>query len=277
MICAHKTVFSLMPFVLLTACMLFFPSREKEKPYIHLIGDSTMADKPVQDTPERGWGQLFKLFFKPEIEVINYAKNGRSTKSFIKEGLWDRVRAKLKKGDYVFIQFGHNDAKSADTTRYAEAHTAYRSNLIKFINDTRALKAEPILLTPVARRYFSDQGVPQDSHGDYPRVVKEVAALYHVTLIDLHALSMNLLSELGPKQSERLFMRVPAGLFKALPDGKSDNTHFMEQGAAAIARLVAKELQNLHHPLARYLLPEAQWPNPPAPPWPIPLQNSVKP
>jgi DNA sulfur modification protein DndE len=277
MIYLNKIVIILLPLVLLTACMPLFSSREKISLRLHLIGDSTMADKPVQDTPERGWGQLFSLFFEPHIEVVNHAKNGKSTKSFIQEGLWAKVCAELKKGDYVFIQFGHNDAKIADTTRYAEAHTAYRSNLIKFIKEARALKAYPILLTPVARRTFSDQGVLEDAHGDYPGVVKEVAALYQVPLIDLHASSMRLLSELGPEQSERLFMRVPAGLFKALPEGKSDNTHFMEQGAAAIARLVAQDLQNLHHPLARYLKPEEQWPNPPAPPWPIPLQNDVKP
>jgi len=249
----------------------------KEKPALRLIGDSTMADKPVQDTAERGWGQLFPQFFDPQLRVVNYARNGRSTKSFIAEGLWARVMNDLRPGDYVFIQFGHNDAKISDSTRYAEAHSAYRANLIRFINDARRKKALPILITPVARRYFSDDGVLQDAHGDYPGVVKEVAEIYRVPLIDLHASSMRRLSELGPVQSERLFMRVPPGIFKALPEGKSDNTHFMEQGAATMARLVVTALKEMHHPLIRYLRPEAEWPTPAPAPWPIPLPISPKP
>jgi DNA sulfur modification protein DndE len=275
MVPAKKTIILTLALALLLAGCCSYHCLKKERPVLRLIGDSTMADKPA-DIPERGWGQLFPQFFKPEIKVVNYAKNGRSTKSFIQQGLWANVLADLKKGDYIFIQFGHNDAKISDTTRYAEAHTAYRANLIRYVTECRAKKANPILITPVARRYFSDAGVLEDAHGAYPGVVKEVAALYKVPLIDLHASSMRLLSELGPEKSERLFMRVPPGLFKALPDGKSDNTHFMEEGAAAVARLVIGGLQELDHPLLKYFKPEAEWPVPMPPPWPIPLESAPK-
>ncbi len=261
---------------LLAACSPRF-CPEKDKPALRLIGDSTMANKPAADTPERGWGQLFDQFFKQEIQVVNYAKNGRSSKSFIREGRWDSVLTDLKPGDYLFIQFGHNDAKISDSTRYAGAHTAYRDNLIRFVAETRAKNAFPILLTPVARRSFSEDGVLKDGHGDYPAVVREVANLYQVPLIDMHASSMQLLSGLGAEKSEPLFMRVPPGFFNALPNGKSDNTHFMEKGAATMAGLVAAGLKDLKHPLCKYLLPESKWPDPPLPPWPIPLQDAPNP
>lgn len=261
---------------LLSACCALH-ALHQEPPVLRLIGDSTMADKPVAETPERGWGQLFPLFFQPGVRVVNYAKNGRSTKSFIDQGLWAQLLADLQRGDYLFIQFGHNDAKVSDSTRYAEAHTAYKANLIRFITEARAKGARPILLTPVARRYFSEAGVLQDAHGEYPGVVKEVAALYKVPLVDLHASSMQLLTKLGPERSERLFMRVPPGLFKGLPDGKSDNTHFMEEGAIEVAKLVIAGLHESRHPVIHYLRPEAQWPVATPPSWPIPLANAPKP
>jgi lysophospholipase L1-like esterase len=212
-----------------------------------------MADKPLNDNPERGWGQLLPLFFRRDIQIINYARNGRSTKSFINEGLWARVINNLKPGDYVFIQFGHNDAKSSDTTRYAEAHTTYRANLIKFITESRQHGAYPILITPVNRRKFSEEGKFIDQHGAYPEVVREIAATYAVPLIDLHRRSQELLEQLGPEQSEALFLRANPGVYKAFPAGKSDNTHFMRTGAIMVAQLVIAELQRIQSPLVQFL------------------------
>jgi len=171
-----------------------------DKPVIHLIGDSTMADKPLDDNPERGWGQLFPLFFTQDVQITNYARNGRSTKSFIDQGLWDEVYGNFKTDDWLFIQFGHNDAKQSDTSRYAEANTAYRANLIRFITEARAKGANPVLLTPVNRRKFSKNGEFIDLHSDYPKVVRKLAAEYHVPLIDLHASSLKYFSELGPEK-----------------------------------------------------------------------------
>jgi len=240
--------------VLLIAASLAVLSFAKlNKPTIHLIGDSTMADKPLDDNPERGWGQLFPLFFTHEIQIINYARNGRSTKSFIDQGLWIEVYNNLKPGDYVFIQFGHNDAKKSDTTRYADAHTAYRDNLIRFIAETREKGANQVLITPVNRRKFSDTGEFVDQHGEYPVLVRELATEYNVPLIDLHARSLELFRKLGPVKSEGLFLRAPAGVYKALPEGKSDNTHFNRTGAIKICELVINEMKAIDLPVARYL------------------------
>ncbi|MFH1213587.1 MAG: rhamnogalacturonan acetylesterase, partial [Candidatus Neomarinimicrobiota bacterium] len=168
------------------------------------------------------------------------------------------VLKNLQPGDYVLIQFGHNDAKFSDTTRYAEAHRAYRANLIKFVQETRSKGANPILITPVNRRKFSKTGKFIDQHGDYPVVVRELAAELNVPLIDLHARSLELFSELGPEKSEALFLRADSGIYKFYPNGKSDNTHFNRTGAIQVAKLVISELHRIKSPIVKYLgnLPE---------------------
>lgn len=250
-----KTLFTVV-IIMVTALLLFAGSRKQT---IHLIGDSTMADKPIDDNPERGWGQLFPLFFTQDIEIINYAKNGRSTKSFIKQGLWNEVKNNLKKGDYVFIQFGHNDAKKSDTTRYAEANTDYKKNLITYITETKSKGAKPILITPVNRRKFDKKtGEFIDQHGDYPKVVRQLAQDYKLPLIDLHKSSMTYFKKLGQEKSEELFLRAPAGIHKFYPDGKSDNTHFNRRGAIEIAKLVIKDMKAINLPLIKYLKQEPE-------------------
>ncbi len=220
---------------------------------VYLIGDSTMADKPLIGTAERGWGQVFPLFFGSEVVIENHARNGRSTKSFITEGRWQTVCDKLKPGDWVFIQFGHNDAKKEDTSRYAEPHSDYKSNLLRFVNEARAKGANPILLTPVSRRQFDKEGKLVDTHGDYPGVVRELAAEQKVPLIDVHQQSMQLLSKIGPDESKRDFVWIKPGFFTANRAGREDNTHFTESGALKIARLVADRLKDLNLPLSKHL------------------------
>ncbi len=222
---------------------------------IYLIGDSTMADKPIIDNPERGWGQMFPLFFDENTTVENRARNGRSTKSFIDEGRWADVDEKLKPGDYVFIQFGHNDEKIADTTRYAAPHTTFKNNLIYMVNQSREKGAIPVLLTPVQRRKFDDAGRLVDTHGDYPAVVREVAMEKRVSLIDLTKESTELFDRLGPENTKSMFMWIPSGVFASLPDGKEDNTHFTEFGAIEIARLVSDALKRSTMSLSTHLRP----------------------
>ena len=132
-----------------------FPER---KATIFLIGDSTMANKPTDDNPERGWGQLFPEYFTSDIDIQNHAVNGRSTKSFIKEGRWDTVMGRIQPGDFILIQFGHNDSKADDSNRTAPAHTLYKENLIRFVTDVRSKGATPVLITPVMRRKFDSSG-----------------------------------------------------------------------------------------------------------------------
>jgi lysophospholipase L1-like esterase len=220
-----------------------------------MIGDSTMADKPLIGTAERGWGQVFPHFFESSVVLENHARNGRSTKSFIAEGRWQTVCEKLKPGDWVFIQFGHNDAKKEDTTRYAEARTDYKKNLIRFISDARAKGANPILLTPVSRRKFDKEGKLVDTHGEYPGVVREVASEEKVSLIDVHKKSTQLLQEMGPDEAKKVFLWVKPGFFTAYPAGKEDDTHFTESGALEISRLVADGLRELNLTLSKSLRP----------------------
>jgi len=159
------------PKILLTASAIFllsFATIEK-KPRIFLIGDSTIANKAAEVAPETGWGMIFPQYI--DLEVNNHAVNGRSTKSFRTLGHWAKVFEQLQPGDWVFIQFGHNDSKESDTSRYAAPHTDYRKNLVRYINEIRSKGAKPLLITPVMRRKFDEQGNFVDQHGDYPAVV----------------------------------------------------------------------------------------------------------
>jgi len=220
---------------------------------IFLIGDSTMADKSLIGNPERGWGQVFPLFFNEDVEIENHARNGRSTKSFLAEGRWQTVVDRLQPGDYVFIQFGHNDSKNNDSTRFADARTLYRDNLIRFIREARSKQAVPVLLTPVTRRSFDSKGILVDKHGEYPVVVREVALSEQVDLIDMHKKSMQLVERLGVDGSKKLFLQIQPGLYSALINGKEDNTHFTFTGARLMAALAAEGLREIHSPLASFL------------------------
>lgn len=224
-----------------------------DPPRVFMIGDSTMANKPLEDNPERGWGQLFPLFLQKGVTVKNYAVNGRSTKSFINEHRWDSVLAQLKPGDWLIIQFGHNDAKKEDPTRYAAPDGEYRDNLLRFVKEARAKGANPILITPVQRRKFDEKGAFVDQHGEYPRVVREVAASQKVPLVDLHKSSEALLVQHGVQGSEKLFKTTGPGHYTTLPNGVTDNTHFNTYGATLVAGLVAREISEKHIGLEKYL------------------------
>ena len=164
------------------------PIRQKK---IWLCGDSTIAIKQTTAYPETGWGMPFVHFWDSTIQVVNLAKNGRSTKTFINEGLWQQVLDGASEGDYVFIQFGHNDESKEKVERYTNPED-FKANLSKFINEARALKAIPILLTPVSRRKFNDSGIAQETHKVYSKLVKEVADSETVLFIDLDAKSRSL-------------------------------------------------------------------------------------
>jgi DNA sulfur modification protein DndE len=223
-----------------------------EKLRIFLIGDSTCATKNPYDAPETGWGQVLSENFNEAVEIQNHAVNGRSTKSFRSEGRWQKVFDQLHKGDYVFIQFGHNDAKLSDTTKYAAAQTDYRKNLIRYIAETIQKGATPILLTPVMRRKFENDSLI-DTHADYPIVVREVAKQNNVALIDLHKLSAKTLQMHGNEGSKKIFLNYGAGVFSKFPKGIEDNTHFSPYGARLMANLVACELVAQAHPIRNFL------------------------
>src|SRR3954470_6493640 len=185
---------------------------QKPPVVVYLAGDSTMAQKAFDKRPETGWGEYLQIQFdSAKVRIENHAQNGRSTKSFIDEGLWQAIANKLKKGDYVFIEFGHNDEKKEDPKRFADARTDYRNNLIRFIDEVRSKNANPVLLTPVVRRRFDEKNEFFDTHGEYPAVVREVAATYKVPLIDMQRRSEALLRKLGVENSKKLYLILRKG------------------------------------------------------------------
>ena len=183
----------------------------KEPITIYLAGDSTMAQKLPEKRPETGWGEALQKFFKEDkVRIENHAQNGRSTRTFIAEGRWQAIIDKLKKGDYVFIQFGHNDESKEKVDRYTPPED-YRRNLIKFISEVRAKKAIPVLLTPVMRRRFDKDGNFFDTHGEYPDIVRAVAAENKVALIDMHRQSEKVIKRYGVEGSREAVSATRAG------------------------------------------------------------------
>jgi len=233
----------------------FFAAAVFAAPTLHLVGDSTMADKPKEPAnPETGWGQALPALLKPEaVRVVNYAMNGRSTKSFIDEGRWAAVVAALRPGDYVIIQFAHNDEKDQDPKRYAAPRGAYQDNLRRFVREARERGATPILATPVARRRWSTAGELVDTHGDYPAALRAVAAEENVPLLELNLLTAELERAHGVEGSKRLHLHYEAGIQPRWPKGVKDDTHFSEYGAARVAALAVQEWLRLGLPLAEWL------------------------
>lgn len=215
-----------------------------QKTTIFSIGDSTMASKvnPAEN-PEHGWVQVLAPFFNSSIIIDNRAVNGRSTRSFLNENRWDSVCKILKKGDYVFIQFGHNDQKVEDPKRYTNPHTAYRYNLIKFVMDSRAKGATPILFSSIVRRNFNENGVLVDTHGDYPMETRLVAQQYNVPFIDLNYLTEKLEESYGMEESKKLHLHFKAGENSYYKQEKNDDTHLSNLGATEVAKLVIAALK----------------------------------
>ena len=221
---------------------------------IHLCGDSTMAEKDLsKGNPERGWGMMFPNFLDEGVTVINYAQNGRSTKSFIDKGLWAKVYDAIRPGDYVFIEFGHNDAKESDPGRYAAPWGAYQDNLRRFIDETRQKGATPVLLTPVARRWFKDGKLDRDCHGDYPAAMKAVAEEKGVTLLDITTPTLDWIEGLGDEASRPYFMHLAPGQYACAPEGKTDNTHTVASGARKVAEIVCDKVREQLPEIAGHL------------------------
>lgn len=259
---------------ILLGLLLIFSAFTSEKQVITIftIGDSTMANKPLEGgNPERGWGQMLSRYFSEEIVIDNHAVNGRSSKSFIDEGRWDKVLAKLKKGDYVFIQFGHNDEKR-DEKRHTDPGTTFDANLKRFVEEARAKGAIPVLFNSIVRRNFGkadadavakavvqddiregiDPNAPQaevntgarliDTHGAYLDSPRNVARELEVPFVDLNRVTHDLVEQMGPEASKQLFVWVAPNTVPALPKGREDNTHLNVRGAATVAWLAVQEV-----------------------------------
>jgi len=221
-----------------------------DKPHftIYTIGDSTMADKAPDVYPETGWCMVLKNYFDKSVTVRNHAVNGRSTKSFINEKRWKAVLDSLRPGDFVFIQFGHNDEKSNDTTRYTTPFGTYKANLERFINETRAKGATPVLFTPIVRRKFGENGTLEDTHGDYPAAVRDVAKNMNVLFVDLQKLTEKWVNSLGDVASREYYLWTPPN--DKFKEGRKDDTHLSEKGANQVARLALRDCIRQNFPFS---------------------------
>ncbi|MGI4819775.1 MAG: rhamnogalacturonan acetylesterase [Janthinobacterium lividum] len=233
----------------LLGLMVFASAPPLHKTKLYLIGDSTMANKIRATFPETGWGMPLGTFFDTTVVVDNRAQNGRSTRTFLAENRWQPVVEALQPGDYVFIQFGHNDESQNYPDRYTSPED-YRKNLIKFVTEARSKKATPILLTPVTRRYFDKEGHIKETHVLYSAATMAVAKEYKVTLVDMDRMSRELLQRMGDENSKLLFMYLAPGDHPNYPLGRNDNTHFNELGARKMAQLVVNDLKAQHLALA---------------------------
>tara|TARA_R110000796_G_scaffold41772_4_gene103593 strand:+ start:191576 stop:192310 length:735 start_codon:yes stop_codon:yes gene_type:complete len=226
----------------------------QEKTTLYLIGDSTMADKKDPDeNPEKGWGQMLPLALNDKIIVDNRAMNGRSSKSFRTEGRWKQILDSLKSGDFVFIQFGHNDQKEKDSTRYTNPYTQYRYNLERYVKETREKGATPILFSSITRRNFNEHGVLIDTHGAYPLVARLVADDLKVPFIDLQLLTEQLEISYGVEGSKKLHLHFAPGENAYRLKGVEDNTHLSVTGANLVVGLVIQEIKKQHLELEKYI------------------------
>lgn len=264
----------LLPALCALLLLTSFRTDTRDVTTIFMIGDSTMANKPLDgDNPERGWGQMLPGFFTEDIRVDNHARNGRSSKSFIDEGLWEQVRTQIRKGDYVFIQFGHNDEKPKPD-RHTDPGTTFDANLRRFVEETRAKGGIPVLFNSIVRRNFFDnknavtdddlrrekvEGTSLegdtliDTHGAYLESPRRVAAELDVPFVDLNRLTHDLVQDMGREASKSLFCWVPANTYAACPKGRQDNTHLNVCGARRVARLAVNALAEAVPALKPYI------------------------
>lgn len=209
---------------------------------IYICGDSTAASYPPEQVPRAGWGQLLGDFL-PGIRVENRAMAGRSTKSFLAEGRLQRIETEIQAGDLLLVQFTHNDSSDL-VWRHADPWTSFRNHLEIFVDTARQNRAVPVLMTPLCIRIWQD-GELQESHGDYPAVIRQLAVQRNVPLIDLYAESTGLVRGMGEEGSKTLYMHVEPGTYPAFPDGLEDNAHTRKAGAEAYARIAAEALKRM--------------------------------
>jgi len=242
--------------ILLFSLFLLLSFTHKQKPItIFMIGDSTMANKttPGDHPLEHGWGMMLPEFFNSNVKVSNHAVNGRSTKSFRAEGRWAKVYEQIKPGDYVFIQFGHNDQK-ADTLLHTDPETSYPTNLARYVKETRERGGIPVLFTSIVRRTFNEDGTLRDTHGKYIHAVEKVAAELKVICIDLNAATGKLLLSMGDEPSKALYMWTEATTENPALEARKDNTHLNIRGAKTVAQIAVDSIRTKIPALRKYIL-----------------------
>ncbi len=221
---------------------------------LFLVGDSTMALKQAPHRPETGWGEMLQQYFDAdEVRVEDYARNGRSSRSFIAEKRWQEVLDQVQEGDWVFIQFGHNDEPKGGANPRFTPPAEFEANLLRFVSDVRAKNANPVLMTPVARRRFDDAGKLEDTHGEYPELVRNAARAAAVPVIDMTESTGAIVSCYGPEASRALFVQLPPGANPNYPSGVEDNTHYSLLGAQLAARAAVQAIRQQRLELASHL------------------------
>lgn len=261
--------------LLLMIVALALTSARKSKTTIFIIGDSTAANKNISGgKQERGWGMMLQGFFSDDVIVDNHAVNGRSSKSFIAEGRWNKVLERITPGDYVFIQFGHNDEKP-QPERHTEPGSTFDANLKTFVTQTRERGGIPVLFTPVVRRNFYLNPEKQDddellrkttyvgekinsdtlvdTHGAYLQSPKDVAKATNCILIDANRITHDIEQNLGVEGSRSIHMWYRPGEHESLPDGRQDNTHYNIYGAHIVASALVDEISKEIPSLKRYV------------------------
>lgn len=228
----RKSVFILFILLVTTSC-------RPDKIKVFIAGDSTAQGYDTTKTVMRGWGQILPSFFTDEVEIVNHAKAGRSTKSFREENRWDSIMAEVRKGDWVIIQFGHNDT-SSKPERYSSPED-FRNNIIRFITETRGKDANPLLLTSLVMRTFEDGALIDNRLKVYPGIMRRVAKEYNVPMIDINLKTRDLILVLGEERAKELYV----------PD---DDTHTNEAGAREVARMIVEGIKELKlDPISDYV------------------------
>ena len=235
------------------AVMSFSPPGKKIK--VWMIGDSTMCEYSAERSPMTGWGMPFAGFFDSTVVINNRAKGGRSTRTFISENRWQPIADSIQQGDYVLIQFGHND--EAREEKYKDRYTPvadYKTNLLRFIKETKDRQGIPVLITPVTRLSFDKQGIIKETHKEYSAAVWEIGRSTNTAVIDLDERSRELVQQLGQENARLLYMNLDSMVNPHYPEGIRDNTHFNEYGARLVAQLVLKEMRKLKIDLTGHVI-----------------------
>ena len=219
---------------------------------LHLAGNSTVTDQTAE--PYASWGQMLPRFFQPgAVAVANHAESGETLRAFLAQNRLAKARSMMRPGDYLFIEFGHNDQKPGPN--HLDAFTTYKAMLRHYIQEARNRGAHPVLITPIHRRNFDLRGKIVNTHGDYPEAVRQTAREERVPLIDLHAMSAVFYEALGVEGSKRSLVHYPAGTFPGQDQALEDNTHHNAYGAYQLARMVVEGIRTQSIFVSRYLLP----------------------
>ncbi len=238
--------------VLSLAVMMALSFKSANKVNIWMIGDSTMANKSPKAAPETGWGMVMNEFVTNGATIHNHALNGRSSKSFLDEGHWKAIYDSIQPGDYVIIQFGHNDEK-ANPKLHTDPFTTYKELIKKYIDETRAKGANPIVCSSIVRRHFDGKGNLIQTHGDYIEAAKEIASETNTPYVDMEALTRKLVSKLGPEKSKSVYLFCKPGEYPNRKNGVQDSTHLNRSGALQVAGLFVKEVKKQRLPLGSFL------------------------